>query len=59
MDKTMDKNRLDDDSKPPPCPWCMAPAIKELTDPASDVRWFTCASCARMFYIRCELQTPK
>ena len=56
----MTKNE-EDDATPPPCPWCQAPAVKELTDSTGtgDVRWFMCGSCARMFYIRWELLTPK
>jgi transposase-like protein len=49
---------VDDDENPPPCPWCQARAVVELTRQTEDVRMFMCANCARTFLIRCELLPP-
>jgi transposase-like protein len=57
MAKSLDLE-VDDDEKPPPCPWCHAAKIVELTHASDDVRMFICASCARTFLIHCEFLNP-
>jgi len=50
----------DDDSKPPPCPWCGKPEVHELGPPDADVRSFSCRSCSRSFLVGITpLKTPK
>lgn len=49
-----------DDTKPPPCPWCHASGVKEITTPNAedDTRWFHCQSCNRMLSIHFEPLKP-
>jgi len=48
----------DDDEKPPPCPWCLVSAVREITARNRDTRWFLCQSCSRAFSISFEPQKP-
>jgi hypothetical protein len=60
MNDTMTQQDTDDTEKPPPCPWCHASGVKEMTgsDGSSDARWFHCQSCERMFSIHFERLKP-
>ena len=46
----------DDDTTPPPCPWCHVSGVRQITTPnaESDTQWFSCASCKRVFYVQFE-----
>ena len=51
-------DETDEDQQPPPCLWCHAAGVREITTGRSDTRWFFCESCKRVFSIRCELLKP-
>jgi transposase-like protein len=53
-----DADDADATEKPPPCPWCHASGVREITVGSGDTRWFFCESCKRVFSIRCELLKP-
>ena len=48
-------DETDEDQQPPPCPWCHAAGVREITAGSGDTRWLFCESCKRVFSIRCEL----
>jgi transposase-like protein len=56
MSETVTHQYADDNEKPPPCPWCNVPGVREITtsNAEDDTRWFICQSCSRVFSVRFE-----
>ena len=54
--RALGNKNTDDDTTPPPCPWCHVSGVREITAPNAegDTQWFSCESCKRVFYIQLE-----